>query len=71
VYERPADHRESLTATGRPVSLLAAEGLTNRAVARWRCISPQTANTHLRYMFANLGAADRVALAAVAHHSIK
>jgi DNA-binding CsgD family transcriptional regulator len=40
-------------------------------VARRLCISPQTVNTDLRHMFAQLGLSDRVALAAVAHHSIK
>jgi DNA-binding CsgD family transcriptional regulator len=53
------------------VSLLVARGLTDGAVARRLCISPQTVNTHLRHMFARLGVPDRVALAAVAHHSIK
>jgi hypothetical protein len=47
------------------VSLLVAGGLTNGAVARRLCISPQTVNTHLRHMFAKLGIPDRVALAAV------
>jgi DNA-binding CsgD family transcriptional regulator len=53
------------------VSLLVAGELTNGAVVRRLCISPQTVNTHLRHMFAKLGVPDRVALAAVAHHSIK
>ena len=53
------------------MSLPPAGGLTNGAVATRLCISPQTVNTHLRHMFAKLGVPDRVALAAVAHHSIK
>ena len=34
-------------------------------------ISPHTAGTHLRHVFAKLGVTNRVALAAVVHHSIK
>jgi DNA-binding CsgD family transcriptional regulator len=48
-----------------------AEGLTNGAVARRLYISPHTVNTHLRHVFAKLGVPNRVALVAVAHHSIK
>ena len=70
-YERPAIHRESLTATGRAVSLLVAAGLTNGAVARRLYILPHTVNNHLRHVFAKLGAPDQVAVAAVVHHSIK
>ena len=33
-------------------------------------ISPDTVNIHLRHVFAELGVPNRVALAAVAHHSI-
>jgi DNA-binding CsgD family transcriptional regulator len=68
---RPAGGWESLTATERAVSLLVAEGLTNGAVARRLYISPHTVNTHLRHVFAKLGVQNRVALAAVVHHSIK
>lgn len=68
---RPARGWESLTATERAVSLLVAEGLTNVAVARRLYISPHTVNTHLRHAFAKLGVANRVALAAVVHHSIE
>jgi DNA-binding CsgD family transcriptional regulator/tetratricopeptide (TPR) repeat protein len=62
---------ESLTKTERAVSLLVAEGLTNGAVARRLYISPHTVNTHLRHVFAKLGVPNRVALAAVVHHSIE
>ncbi|MGE5830983.1 MAG: helix-turn-helix transcriptional regulator [Micromonosporaceae bacterium] len=62
---------ESLTETERAVSRLVAEGLTNGAVARRLYISPHTVNTHLRHVFAKLGVPNRVALAAVVHHSIK
>jgi len=68
---RPAGGWESLTATERAVSLLVAEGLTNGAVARRLYISPHTVNAHLRHVFAKLGVSNRVALAAVAHHSIE
>ena len=68
---RPAEGWESLTATERAVSLLVAEGLTNGAVARRMYISPHTVNTHLRHVFAKLGVSNRVALAAVVHHSIE
>jgi hypothetical protein len=34
-------------------------------------ISPHTVNTHLQHVFAERDVPDRVALAAVAHHSIK
>jgi DNA-binding CsgD family transcriptional regulator len=68
---RPASGWESQTATEREVSLLVAEGLTNGAVARRLYVSPHTVNTHLRHVFAKLGVANRVALAAVVNHSIK
>jgi DNA-binding CsgD family transcriptional regulator len=68
---RPTEGWESLTATERAVSLLVAGGLTNGAVARRLYISPHTVNTHLRHVFAKLGVSNRVALAAVAHHSIE
>jgi DNA-binding CsgD family transcriptional regulator len=69
--QRPAEGWESLTATERAVSLLVAEGLTNGAVARQMYVSPHTVNTHLRHVFAKLGVSNRVALAAVVHHSIE
>ena len=68
---QPAGGWESLTKTERAVSLLVAEGLTNGAVARRLYISPHTVNTHLRHVFAKLGVPNRVALAAVVHHSIE
>jgi DNA-binding CsgD family transcriptional regulator len=39
--------------------------------ARRLYISPHTVNTHLQHVFAKPDVPDRVALAAVAHHSIK
>jgi DNA-binding CsgD family transcriptional regulator len=68
---RPAGGWQSLTKTERAVSLLVAEGLTNGTVARRLYISPHTVNTHLRHVFAKLGVSNRVALAAVVHHSIE
>jgi len=68
---RPAGGWASLTKTERAVSLLVAEGLTNGAVARRLYISPHTVNTHLRHVFAKLGVSNRVALAALVHHSIE
>jgi DNA-binding CsgD family transcriptional regulator len=62
---------QSLTSTERTVSLLVAEGLTNGAVARQMYISPHTVNTHLRHVYAKLGVANRVGLAAVVHRSIE
>ena len=53
------------------MSLLVAEGLTNGAVAGRLYIWPHTVNTHLRHVFAKLGVTNRVALAAVVHHSIE
>jgi DNA-binding CsgD family transcriptional regulator len=68
---RPTEGWESLTATERAVSLLVADGLTNGAVARRLYISPHTVNSHLRHVFAKLDVTNRVALAAVVHHSIE
>ncbi|MDG6110187.1 AAA family ATPase [Dactylosporangium aurantiacum] len=68
---RPAAGWDSLTSTQRAVSMLVAEGLTNGAVARRLYISPHTVNSHLRHVYAKLGVPNRVALAAVVHHSIK
>jgi len=69
--DRPSHGWESLTGTERAVSRLVAEGLTNGAVARRLYISPHTVNTHLRHVFAKLDVSNRVALAAVVHHSIE
>ncbi len=68
---RPTSGWESLTATEKAVSRLVAEGLTNGAVARQLYISPHTVNTHLRHVFAKLDVPNRVALAALVHHSIE
>jgi len=68
---RPTSGWESLTSTEKAVSRLVAEGLTNGAVARQLYISPHTVNTHLRHVFSKLGVPNRVALAALVHHSIE
>jgi DNA-binding CsgD family transcriptional regulator len=68
---RPTTGWESLTSTEKAVSRLVAEGLTNSAVARQLYISPHTVNTHLRHVFTKLGVPNRVALAALVHHSIE
>jgi DNA-binding CsgD family transcriptional regulator len=41
------------------------------ALRRWLFISPHTVNTHLRRVFAKLHVSNRLALAAMAHHSIE
>ena len=68
---RPTKGWESLTPTEKMVSRLVAEGLTNIAVARQLYISPHTVNTHLRHVFSKLDVPNRVALAALVHHSIE
>jgi len=51
------------------VSVLVAEGLTNRDVGRRLYMSPHTVNTHLRHIFGKLSITSRAALAAeVARH---
>jgi DNA-binding CsgD family transcriptional regulator len=48
------------------VAPLVAEGLTNREVAGRLFVSPDTANSHLRHVFAKLGINSRVELARLA-----
>jgi DNA-binding CsgD family transcriptional regulator len=60
---RPASGWESLTETQREVSILVADGLTNREVARRLHISPHTVNTHLRHVFQKLNVSNRAGLA--------
>jgi DNA-binding NarL/FixJ family response regulator len=71
VYTRKAGGPPSLTAIERAVSLLVAEGLTNGGVAGRLHRSPGTPASRLRDVFAKLGVPNRVAFAAVAHHSIE
>jgi DNA-binding CsgD family transcriptional regulator len=60
---RPTSGWESLTETQREVSILVADGLTNREVARRLHISPHTVNTHLRHVFQKLNVSNRAGLA--------
>lgn len=60
---RPASGWESLTDTEREVSILVADGLTNREVARRLHMSPHTVNTHLRHVFQKLDVSNRAGLA--------
>ena len=61
--QRPTSGWASLTDTERAVSLLVAEGLTNREVAKRLHVSPHTVNTHLRHVFEKLSVGNRAALA--------
>jgi DNA-binding CsgD family transcriptional regulator len=60
---RPTSGWESLTETERDVSILVADGLTNREVARRLHVSPHTVNTHLRHVFRKLNVSNRAGLA--------
>jgi DNA-binding CsgD family transcriptional regulator/tetratricopeptide (TPR) repeat protein len=52
-----------LTAAERQVALLAADGLTNRAIGAELAMSRHTVDTHLRHVYRKLGLASRVELA--------
>lgn len=52
----------SLTAAELRVASLAAEGLTNQAIAERLFLSPHTINTHLRHIFNKLGINSRLGL---------
>ena len=54
----------ALTAAERRVAGLAADGLTNRAIAQALFVSEKTVETHLRNVFRKLGVAGRSQLAA-------
>jgi DNA-binding CsgD family transcriptional regulator len=60
---RPTSGWESLTETEPDVSILVADGLTNREVARRLHVSPHTVNTHLRHVFRKLNVSNRAGLA--------
>ncbi|WP_204040648.1 helix-turn-helix transcriptional regulator [Acrocarpospora phusangensis] len=64
--ERPASGWDSLTATELRVSLLVAQGWTNRQVADQLFISVHTVAFHLRQVFRKLEIGSRVALARLA-----
>ena len=67
---RPTSGWESLTETERDVSMLVADGLTNREVARRLHISPHTVNTHLRHVFQKLSVSNRAGLAGTVARSV-
>ncbi|MCS6963719.1 MAG: response regulator transcription factor [Thermoflexus sp.] len=52
---------EGLTEREREILALAAEGLTNRAIAQRLGISPRTVEYHLSQIFGRLGVSDRAA----------
>lgn len=61
---RPSAGWDSLTPTELSVVELAAEGLTNKAIADRLFVSPATVKTHLAHVFAKLDMANRAELAA-------
>src|SRR5690606_30731196 len=61
--DRPVSGWESLTDTERTISLLVAEGHTNRQIADRLFISAHTVAFHLRQVFRRLGVRPRVQLA--------
>ena len=63
---RPATGWEALTDAERRVARLVAGGLANREVAECLFVSRYTVETHLKHVFAKLGVASRVELAALA-----
>jgi DNA-binding NarL/FixJ family response regulator len=60
---RTAEPITTLTPQERQISLLVAEGLTNREVATRLFISTNTVETHMRHMFTKLGVRSRTELA--------
>ncbi|MEU8398291.1 AAA family ATPase [Nonomuraea sp. NPDC048892] len=64
--ERPVSGWESLTETEHGISLLAADGCTNREIAEQMFISVHTVAFHLRHVFRKLSIRSRVELARLA-----
>lgn len=62
---RPASGWDSLTATERRVVEHAASGLTNPQIGERMFIAPSTVKVHLSRIYAKLGVANRVELAAL------
>ena len=59
---KPASHRpepEDLSAQERTVLLLAARGLSNKAIGTEMSLSPRTVQSHLAHIFNKLGVASR------------
>jgi DNA-binding CsgD family transcriptional regulator len=63
---RPATGWDSLTPTEREAVRLVAEGLPNAEIAKRMYISRYTVETHLKHVYAKLGARSRTELAAQA-----
>lgn len=64
--ERPVAGWESLTDTECSISLLAAQGRTNREIAAQMYVSAHTVAYHLRQVFRKLGVRSRVELTRIA-----
>jgi len=62
---RAVDGWASLTVSEQQTARLAADGLTNRAIAARLFVSPNTVSTHLRHAYAKLGVRSRAALARI------
>ncbi len=60
----PARGSEGLSSREREVARLAAEGKSNKTIARALSISPRTVSTHLTSIFGKLGVSSRAELAA-------
>ncbi len=60
----------ALTVTERRVIELAAEGLTNKAMASRLAVAPGTVKSHLEHVFAKTGIANRTELAAEFHRLV-
>jgi DNA-binding CsgD family transcriptional regulator len=63
---RPVTGWEALSSAERDVAHLAADGLTNRAIAERLYLSPHTVTTHLKHVFTKLDVHSRVELARLA-----
>ena len=60
-------HGDALSVREREVVRLAAEGFTNKAIARQLGISDGTVKLHLHSVYRKLGIKSRFALAALVH----
>ena len=61
---------EALSVREREVMRLAAEGFTNKAIARQLHVSEGTIKLHLHSIYRKLGIKGRFALAALAHKKV-
>jgi DNA-binding CsgD family transcriptional regulator len=59
---RPSDAADRLTPQELQIALLAADGLSNRAIAEQLYLSPRTVSTHLYRVFPKLGVTGRAEL---------